>query len=134
MIRLGKKVEYALIALQHISPKNPGELTSARELSEQYRISYELMGKILQKLARKKLIKSVQGVKGGYFLAKPINKINLAEVVEAIEGPLRMTDCVGNNEKKVCVRFDVCNVKSKVKLIQKQVEEIFQNIYLGNEN
>jgi Rrf2 family protein len=131
MIRLSKKVEYALIALQHISQKKLGELTTARELSEKYKISHELIGKILQRLARENFIKSVQGIKGGYFQAKPIEKINLAEVIEAIEGPLRMTECVGEIENSSCQRFDVCNVKTKVEEIQRKIEEIFQNIYLG---
>ncbi len=131
MIRLSKKVEYALIALQHISQKNFEELTTARELSEKYKISHELIGKILQKLARENFIKSVQGIKGGYFMAKPIEKINLAEVIEAIEGPLRITECAGEIESSSCQRFDVCNVKAKVERIQKKIEETFQNIYLG---
>lgn len=132
MIRLSKKVEYGLIALQHIAAKNPEEIISARELATNYRISYELMGKILQKLAHHHLIHSVQGVKGGYFLAKPLSEINLAEVIEAIEGPLRLADCM--NPDFVCERGDVCNIREKVFKIQQKVHEMFESIHLENES
>ena len=67
MLRFSKKVEYALIAMLYMADKDPGELTTARELSDKYDISLELMGKLLQSLTRHDLITSVQGAKGGYF-------------------------------------------------------------------
>ena len=132
MIRLSKKVEYGLIALHHIAEKNNESITSARELATKYQISHQLMGKILQRLAHHHLIRSVQGVKGGYFLAKPIDEINLAQVVEAIEGPIELTDCV--HEKNACNRYEICNIRQKVQLIQEEVKKVFENISLGKYN
>ena len=94
MIRISKKVEYALIALLHIAKKSSGELTTARELSDKFSISLELMGKILQSLVKNGMIVSVQGVKGGYYLARPTEGISLSSVITAVDGPIALTDCI----------------------------------------
>ena len=70
MLRLSKKVEYGLIAIRHIATRCNGELMTAKEISDMYRIPYDLLAKVLQKLAKAGLIVSHQGVHGGYTLAK----------------------------------------------------------------
>ncbi|MFQ6113398.1 MAG: RrF2 family transcriptional regulator, partial [bacterium] len=85
MLRLTKKAEYGIIALKHMLNKPTGIVTSAKEISETYSIPSEIMAKILQILARKGLIESSQGAKGGYVLAKGGDTISLADIVESLE-------------------------------------------------
>jgi Rrf2 family protein len=130
MIKFSKKVEYALIALVHMSKKPAGELTTARELSDKFAISLELMGKILQRLAQEKLIISVQGVKGGYFLAKKIEAITVGHIIKIIDGAIRLSDCVDKANPKRCERFDNCLIKNPVQNMQNQVYSLFDGISL----
>ena len=77
MLKLSKKVEYGLISMMHMDSVQSGELATARELSDLYNIPAELLGKVLQLLAKNRLIVSVQGAKGGYRLARGLDLVTL---------------------------------------------------------
>ena len=72
MLRLSKKTDYALMAMKHLALLGDRGSSSAREIAEQYDIPVELMAKVLQRLARKGLLSSHQGTRGGYELARPV--------------------------------------------------------------
>ena len=91
MLRLSKKADYALIAMKHLALRGPDGSASAREIAEQYDIPIELMAKVLQRLARRGLLISTQGTRGGYRLSKSTASISVADIIEAIDGPLTVT-------------------------------------------
>jgi len=130
MLKFSKKVEYALTALLYMSKKRSGELTTARELSNRFKISLELMGKLLQRLAKNKFIISVQGVKGGYFLAKSPEQISAQSVINAIEGSIHMADCLGPTGCKVKEREQVCEIKGSMKKMQIEMINLLKNFTL----
>lgn len=130
MLRFSKKVEYALIAMLHMSKKSPGELTTARELSGQFNISLELIGKILQNLARNSLIISTQGVKGGYQLQRSPAKININTIINAVEGPIRLTKCAEKISSDDCERKESCIIKEQIGNIQLKLIDLFDKISL----
>jgi len=130
MMKFSKKVEYALIALLYISKKPAGELTTARELSNKFNISIELMGKILQSLVKSGLIISVQGVKGGYYLAIPMDQIRVTSVVAAIDGPIALTDCIANGDIASCERGHNCLIRKSMEHIQSKLVNLLDEITL----
>ncbi|HEX9972759.1 MAG TPA: Rrf2 family transcriptional regulator [bacterium] len=132
MMRFSKKVEYALIALLHIAKKNNGELTTARELSDKFDISLELMGKILQSLVKSRLIISVQGVKGGYYLAQLMNQIKIYSVITAIDGPIAMTDCIASGDPEICDRGKNCLIRKSMEGIQAKLVKLLDEISLND--
>ena len=67
--------------------------SSAREIAEQYDIPIELLAKVLQRLVRRGLLASHQGTRGGYQLARPAAQISVADVIQAIDGPVTVTAC-----------------------------------------
>ena len=69
MLKITRKVEYALIALRHFQNQEKDKLTSAKEMSKTYGIPQELLAKILQRLARENIVDAVKGPAGGYKLA-----------------------------------------------------------------
>ena len=73
MLKITKKVEYALIAMRHI--KNTDSLCSSKEISKNYNIPHEIMAKTLQRLSKTGYIHSIKGPNGGYLLKKSLNKI-----------------------------------------------------------
>jgi len=93
MLRLSKKADYALMAMKHLAVRTDVASASAREIAEQYDIPIELMAKVLQQLARRGLLTSHQGTRGGYQLSKPTTAISVADIIQAIDGPLTMTSC-----------------------------------------
>jgi len=104
MLRLSKKADYALMAMKHLAIKTETATssTSAREIAEQYDIPIELMAKVLQRLARRGLLTSHQGTRGGYTLAKPTGAISVADIIQAIDGPLTVTACSTEDALSTC--------------------------------
>ena len=66
MLKITRKVEYALIAVRHLQNSSTDRLVPAKEIARQYCIPHELLSKTLQKLSKKKIIQSVKGPTGGY--------------------------------------------------------------------
>ena len=99
MLKISKKADYALMALQHIAAVQfgdvtPGRVVNTKEIAEEYNIPLELLAKVLQTLAKHALIESHNGPKGGYALARRAHQITIAQILESIEGPLGITDCL----------------------------------------
>jgi len=129
MLKLSKKVEYGLISLMHMDSVQSGNLATARELSDLYNIPAELLGKVLQSLAKSALIVSAQGAKGGYRLARPLDRVTLGEVVEAVEGPMHITMC--QNDPACCDQYPTCNIKQPVFQVQKQLTDYMYGLPLS---
>src|SRR5260221_2411595 len=93
MLRLSKKADYALMAMKHLALREDRGSSSAREIAALYDIPVELMAKVLQRLVRRGLLASQQGTRGGDQLARRPAQISVADVIQAIEGPVTVTAC-----------------------------------------
>lgn len=131
MFRLSKKFDYGLIAIRHIALNADSGLISAREIAEKNGINFDLMAKILQKLVRAGIITSTQGSHGGYILAQPSNKITLDKVIEAIEGPVSLTDCHKKLEHTTCGSLQNCKIRAPLKKIQNDVRQLFTQVTIS---
>jgi FeS assembly SUF system regulator len=130
MLRLSKKADYALMAMKHLAVKaDAGAASSAREIAEQYDIPIELMAKVLQRLARRGLLRSQQGTRGGYQLSKPSTAISVADVIQAIDGPLTVTACSTNDER--CGQFAKCNVRDPLWRIKDRILSALATVSLA---
>ena len=129
MLRISKKTEYAIIALVDMAGNGGNQLVTAKDLSERYNIPREILGKVLQSLAKKKLIESHQGVKGGYQLLFPLDEININKVITAVDGPIQLVDCAVVDECN-CGQIDYCNIKNPMEFIQLELNRFFDNITL----
>ena len=98
MLRLSKKADYALMAMRHLALRSDAGSSSAREIAEQYDIPVELLAKVLQRLARRGLLTSHQGTRGGYILSRPASQISVADVIQAIDGPVAFTACTTEHD------------------------------------
>ena len=129
MLKITRKVEYALIALNHLQQQNDGDLCSAKEISKQYGIPQELLAKTLQKLARVEIIEAVQGSTGGYkLLVDPIT-INMTHFFEILEGPVGIMDCYFDSG---CRQLNTCNIRSPINKINDAIRNVFNNITLAD--
>ncbi|MBA2303595.1 MAG: SUF system Fe-S cluster assembly regulator [Acidobacteria bacterium] len=119
MLRLSKKADYALMAMKHLATRTDSASASAREIAEQYDIPIELMAKVLQRLARRGLVTSLQGTRGGYRLARQTSQISVADIIEAIEGPLRVTAC--STEEENCGQYAKCSIRDPLWKIKDRI-------------
>ena len=119
MLRLSKKADYALLAMRHLAAHAEREAVSARELAESYDLPPELLAKVLQKLVRGRLLTSIQGIRGGYGLARPAASISVADVIQAIDGPLTVTACSETNHN--CEQYSKCNVRDPLWQIKDRI-------------
>jgi Rrf2 family protein len=120
MFQLSKKADYGLIALKHLAQHSQGSV-SAREIAAEYRIPSELLAKIMQRLARKGLVQSQQGTRGGYVLARDPAKISIVDVIEALDGPIGITPCERGSS---CEQLDKCSVKDPLMAVRAKMVRI----------
>jgi Rrf2 family protein len=131
VIRLSKRTDYGLMAIRHLGLLPVGACLSAREIAHEYRIPPALMAKLLQRLARKGLVSSQHGTKGGYQIARRPREISLREVIEAIEGPVALVECL-DPCKGDCPQDETCTVKQPLLAIQRKISAILGRMTLGD--
>jgi len=119
MLRLSKKADYALMAMKHLALLGDRGSSSAREIAGEYDIPIELMAKVLQRLVRRGLLTSHQGTRGGYQLARAPRAISVADVIQAIDGPVTVTAC--STDEGPCEQFEKCNVRDPLWRVREKI-------------
>ena len=125
MLRLSKKTDYALIALKDLASGSFGTSSSAREIAGRNNIPVELMAKVLQRLSKNGLLASHQGTRGGYHLARSAEKISVAEVIQAIDGPVMVTACSDIDE--TCDQYSTCNVRDPLWSLKDRIVQVLSS-------
>jgi Rrf2 family protein len=126
MLRLSKKSDYALIAMKHLATRSDASSSSAREISESYDIPLELLAKVLQRLVRGKLLVSVQGTRGGYRLARHASAISVADVIQAVDGPVMVTACSTDDHN--CDQYSKCSVRDPLWKIKNRILDALNTV------
>ena len=122
MLRLSKRVEYGLMALQYLAKS--GTVATTREISSSKNIPYELLAKVMQSLKQEGIIDSYQGVRGGYALLFSPDSINLSRVVKALDERTSITECISpSGEHETCEMFSTCTIKDPMNKLQQRMEE-----------
>jgi Rrf2 family protein len=98
-------------------------------MAETYGLPGGLLAKVLQRLAQEGFVASQHGKKGGYTLARPAGKISVAEVVEAIDGTLSLTEC--SSAEGACLQFETCNVKSPLQRLHDRVTGMLSRLTIA---
>lgn len=93
MLRITKITDYGFILLAHMATQEQDLLHNAKDLSAAIGIPLPTVSKVLKILTQGGILKSHQGSKGGYSLSGSADEITAAAVIEAIEGPVAITDC-----------------------------------------
>lgn len=105
--------------------KGPMEL---REIAKKENISLKYLEQVINPLRAAGLVKSIRGSKGGYSLAKPPSEIYLYDVVEALEGPLNLIECL--RDPKACQKVPFCVTRDVWKEVSEAISKIFHSITL----
>ena len=124
-----RNTDYAIRMMVNLAKHFGKEPVSSRVLAEEDDVSYQLACKLLQKLSSAKLVESQMGPKGGFCLAKKPSEINLAQIVEAIQGPVSVNSCI--LDKEACERQPDCPVNKKLSKLQGSIDGFFSNATLS---
>jgi len=104
-MQVTKTLDYAVRSLTYMGHQ-PVEKHSMKEISHEQHIPLNYLAKIMRRLVKKGLVRSSVGPDGGYTLRKLPNEINLRDIYEAIEGEIRMVDCM--DKDAICVFHESC--------------------------
>jgi len=131
MLSLSKKTDYALLALSYLTRAQiSGRTVNTKEIAEQFDIPGELLAKILQQLAKSKLIASTPGPTGGYRLARPAENISVGSVVEIIDGPPAIIHCM-KTDGNHCGQRDKCTVRDPLATVNARILQVLELISLA---
>lgn len=129
MLRLSRKVEYALIALQSMAARYD-QVVSAKEIAEEHDIPLEFLAKVLQSLAKLNLIVSQQGVRGGYTLSQEPETITVLSVIEAMEGKPALVDCCDESAETLCRMSDQCSIQDPLQKVNHAITDALNALTL----
>jgi len=130
MLRLSKKIEYALLAVQYLAQRE-GSWVSAKEMAEAYNLSFELISKVLQSLIKTGFVVSRQGSQGGYTLAKKAAQISVADVMYAIEGKKKLVECGDSEPACTCYVSEKCTIKDPLQLLQEKIDATLNSMTIA---
>jgi FeS assembly SUF system regulator len=93
MMRLSRLADFAVVLMTHVA-QHDGRIHTASEAAIATRLPAPTVAKVLARLCREGVLTSIRGVKGGYQLARPAAKISVGTIVNALDGPIALTQCI----------------------------------------
>jgi FeS assembly SUF system regulator len=120
-MRLTHLADYAVVIMTAAARRPAGERLSAAALAAETGVPVPTAQKLMGKLASAGLLVSVRGAGGGFALARAAERISLADMVEAVEGPIAMTQCSGSEEASECALDAHCRVKPHMSVVSNAV-------------
>ena len=129
-MKINKLTDYSIVILANLVAKDENAMHTAKELSEFSGIPLPTVTRILKILSNKGILDSQRGAQGGYELTKNSADISVAEVIEAMEGPIALTECASDDCG--CALEPNCAVGKPWQKINKAVNDVLQNISLSD--
>ncbi len=127
MLRLSKLTDYAIVVMTAMAD-DQARVHSASELAATTRLEQPTVAKVLKGLAKSGLIKSYRGVNGGYALAAPADRVSVADIIGAMEGPIGVTECSAH--VGLCAQEAVCALRTNWRRISRAIEIALSEVTL----
>ena len=134
MLAMTKKTGYGIIAITYLARLSGQGVASAREIAELFGVPASLLMNVLKQLAAAGYVESVRGAHGGYRLIRELEKITLADLVEAMEGPVRLSDCLADPAKLdecTCQMMANCRITDPVHRVQRKLIDFLKKVTLA---
>lgn len=127
-------MEYALIALKHMSQKRPGELTTVKEICQKYGTPFDATARVMQQMVQGKFLKSEQGAYGGYLIMRDLTKVSVKDLIERVVGPVEIVKCMNSDTASAppstCELKENCNIKQPLVQLNEQLIQFYESINL----
>lgn len=131
MLKVNKKVEYALMALKYMAERqNSGvaKLTTAREICDHFKTPFDTVAKVLQSLNSHEIVASVKGIKGGYELRSNLENLTYKQIEDIIEG--KTTEHFCQSKHGLCDLYASCNIIGPVEKLNAHIDHFLKNLTL----
>jgi Rrf2 family protein len=133
VMQISRKIDYALRAVIHLSLRTDSRPSSVAEIALREGVPKKFLEKIIQDLIHHGLVRSTRGAQGGYTLARAPEMVTFKDVIEAIEGPVSVNVCVGENgDAHECTKFPNCGMLWVWKEAQRRMMDLFANTTLAD--
>lgn len=129
MLRLSKLTDYATVILSYMA-QDYTALHAAIEIAEATGLALPTVSKVLKILVNAQIVASVRGAKGGYILAHAPRKISVAMVINALEGPIAITECSISVHN--CEQSNGCKIRANWGLINQTIYNALEAITLAD--
>lgn len=127
-MKISTKIRYGIRAMIELASNYGGGPIELKKIARKEEISLKYLEQVFIPLRTAGLVKSIRGSRGGYSLAKPPSKIYLDEIVEVLEGPIEIVDCL--RDSKNCRRSSHCVVREVWKEVSQRIRHILSSINL----
>lgn len=129
MLRISKLTDYAIVILSYMA-RNKSATHAAVEISTATGIKLPTVSKLLKVLTKENIVNSMRGAKGGYYLAHDPEKITVASVISAIEGPIALTEC--SLPVDHCQQSEDCRIRGNWGVINRVVATALDSVTLAD--
>jgi len=129
MLRITKQTDYGIILLARLADE-PARVRTAGELADATHLPLPMVSKVLKLLARRGILVSHRGVAGGYGLARPPEAVSVAELIDALEGPIALTTCLAHGPGD-CDQAGHCPTQGHWHWINAAVHRALQDVTLA---
>lgn len=135
MALLTRKADYALLILSYLH-QHPG-VGTARTIAEHYALSKGFVANILKELCSKGFVRSTRGIKGGYVVLRPFQKVTLAELLESLEERFHLATCTGHEDLSAgspedCSVHSICPIKGPMFELHDRLMDVFRGVTLAD--
>ena len=127
MLKINRKIEYALIALKHMSHKAPGQITSAKEICDSYNTPFDPTSRVLQIMTQHEILRAEQGAHGGYQILKDLSKVSVGQLSDMIIGPIQIANCFHGNYSQ-CELTHSCSVIGPMLNLNEKISQLFHSL------
>jgi Rrf2 family protein len=132
MLTLTRKTEYGLIAICHLAQVGQ-KVVSARDIAELHDVPLPLLMNVLKRLNRVGYVTSVRGAHGGYILAASPQQLTLADLIEAVEGPVHLVRCVNPSAAgRKCTRTAHCFIQPSVAKVHDGLRKFLATVTIAD--
>lgn len=129
MLRISKLTDYGTVLLAHLAA-NPDAVCSAADVAAGTGIALPTVSKLLKSLARSGLVVSTRGANGGYRLSRKPGDISAADIIDALEGPVSITECSGHDSQ--CEHEGVCSVGGAWQRVNLAIRRVLDDVSLSD--
>lgn len=129
MLRLSKLTDYGTVIMTHMA-RQPACVYSAAEVAIAIGVTVPTASKILKTLARANLLQSLRGTHGGYLLSRPPDEISIAEVIDAMEGPVGVTECSAT--VGLCAQEGSCSLRANWQHVNQVIRKVLSDLTLAD--
>jgi FeS assembly SUF system regulator len=128
MLRVSRLTDYATVVMTCIAAR-PADVLSTAQIADDARLELPTVSKLLKLLGHAGLVESFRGVNGGYRLARSASQISLAQIIEAMEGPIGMTECSIAGQ---CERESQCGVRGSWQHVTSALDGVLRGVSLAD--